>query len=182
MGSSVILIAMIALWAVVLLPLMFKKNSQQFESKSVDRFKEAMSLISRTSPTTSQGKVSLQVQAARERRRRVTLGLTFLNVTFALLVGLTSLNFWFFVSTFSLLLIWVALAFNAAQNIKTSAKVIKTIAEPPRNFKVLPNNLQTNYQFETDPRREIIMDERPRPNLVKPAEVEPTEHRRAQGA
>ena len=52
MGSSIILIAMVALWAMVLIPLMLKKNSQQFENKSVDRFKNAMSLISRTAPAT----------------------------------------------------------------------------------------------------------------------------------
>jgi hypothetical protein len=181
MGSSVILIAMIALWAVVLVPLMFKRSSQQFESKSVDRFKNAMSLISRTAPTTQQGRVSLQVQAARERRRRVTLGLTFINILFAILVTITSFSFWFFFSTFSLELVWLVLAFNASQNIETHSKVVKAIPEPPRNFKVLPNIAQANYQYEADPRREIIMDERPRPNFVKPA-AEPPERQRAQGA
>jgi hypothetical protein len=182
MGSSVILIAMIALWAMVLIPLMFKRNSQQFESKSVDRFKNAMSLISRTAPETPQGRVSLQVQAAREKRKRVTLGLTFINALFAGLVIFTTFSFWFFFATFSLELAWLILAFNAAQKIESTSKVVKAIPEPPRNFTVLPNISNVNTYYTPDPRREIIMDERPRPNFAKPAADEPAERRRAQGA
>lgn len=181
MGSSVILIAMIALWAMVLIPLMFKRNSQQFESKSVDRFKNAMSLISRTAPETPQGRVSLQVQAARERRKRVTLSLTFINGLFGALVFLTTFSFWFFFMTFSLELAWLILAFNAAQKIETTSKVVRAIPEPPRNFTVLPNISNVTTYLEPDPRREIIMDERPRPNFSKPTTA-PAKRRRAQGA
>jgi hypothetical protein len=182
MGSSVILIAMVALWAMVLIPLMLKKNSQQFENKSVDRFKNAMSLISRTAPATVQGRVSLQVEAARERRKRVTLALTLLNISFGILVAFTSFSFWYFLSVFALGLTWLVLAFNASQKIQVVSKAVETIPEPPRNFKVLPNLSQLQYQYEVDPRREIIMDERPRPDMRKPSEVVLEERRRAKGA
>lgn len=182
MGSSLILIAMVALWAMVLIPLVFKRNSQQFESKSVDRFKNAMSLISRTSPETKQGKVSLQVQRARTRRKRVTLGLTVANLIAGLLVLLTNLSLLLFILTFALQLIWLILAFNASQKIESVSKVVKAIPEPPRNFKVLPNVLSPQYQYEADPRREIILDERPRPKLKNPIAEEPNQRRQAQGA
>ncbi len=182
MGSSVILIAMVALWAMVLIPLMLKKNSQQFENKSVDRFKNAMSLISRTAPATVQGRVSLQVEAARERRKRVTLALTLINISFGILVAFTSFSFWYFLSVFALGLTWLVLAFNASQKIQVVSKAVETIPEPPRNFKVLPNLSQLQYQYEVDPRREIIMDERPRPDMRKPSEVVLEERRRAKGA
>ena len=97
MGSSIILLAMVALWVIVLIPLMFKRNSQQFENKSVDRFKNAMSLISRTAPATKQGRVSLQVQAARIKRKRVTLILMSLNMLFGLLVLAFNLNYLYFI-------------------------------------------------------------------------------------
>ncbi|MGA0732908.1 MAG: hypothetical protein ACO3O2_01650 [Candidatus Nanopelagicales bacterium] len=182
MGSSIILIAMVALWAAVLIPLMFKRNSQQFESKSVDRFKNAMSLISRTSPSTKQGKASLQVQAARARRKRVTLLLTFTNIFFGLMVFIANLNYLYFLISFALLLTWLALAFNAAQKIETGNKLTKVIPEPPRNFKVLSNLPVANYEYIDDTRREIILDERPRPNMRKPVEEMPKERREAQGA
>lgn len=182
MGSSIILIAMVALWAIVLIPLMFKKNSQQFESKSVDRFKNAMSLISRTAPATKQGRVSLQVQAARIKRKRVTLTLTSLNLLFGISVFVFNINYWYFISVFALLLIWLVLAFNAAQQIETVSKITKTIPEPPRNFKVLSNLPAMHYEYIDDPRREIILDERPKPNLRNPVEEMPKERREAQGA
>jgi len=182
MGSSLILLAMVALWAIVLIPLMFKKNSQQFESKSVDRFKNAMSLISRTAPATEQGRISLQVQAARIRRKRVTLTLVTLNLMFIFLVFAFNLNYLYFAFVLALLLIWLVLAFNAAQKIETVSKITKTIPEPPRNFKVLSNYPSLQFDYTEDPRREIILDERPRPNLRKPVEEMPKERREAQGA
>lgn len=182
MGSSIILLAMVALWVIVLIPLMFKRNSQQFENKSVDRFKNAMSLISRTAPATKQGRVSLQVQAARIKRKRVTLILISLNMLFGLLVLAFNLNYLYFIFVFALLLTWLVLAFNAAQKIETVSKITKTIPEPPRNFKVLSNYPSVHYEYVDDPRREIILDERPRPNLSKSVEELPKERREAQGA
>ena len=112
----------------------------------------------------------------------MTLALTLLNISFGILVVFTSFSFWYFLSVFALGLTWLVLAFNASQKIQVVSKAVETIPEPPRNFKVLPNLSQLQYQYEVDPRREIIMDERPRPDMRKPSEVVLEERRRAKGA
>lgn len=68
MGSSIIYVAILGLWALYLIPLILRRHDELNESRSVDRFSTAMRILSRRTPTTDRRYV---VMPKREKSRPV---------------------------------------------------------------------------------------------------------------
>ncbi|MFM9096075.1 MAG: hypothetical protein ACKOQL_04460 [Actinomycetes bacterium] len=173
MGSGLLLVIVLGLWAIVLYPTFAKNREQSNETKSIARFNNAMKSISELIPDRKSDKGSVSLTAAK-RRRNVTYFLFLVNI------GIIISSYFNYVpQTFSfvplgILLLWLTTAFIAAQRLSDESKPIVTNVIR-KNYVIHKKPVETKTFIKTDPERDLIMDERPFEKVEEKVEQEVTE-------
>ena len=184
MGSGLLLAIVLGLWGIVLYPTFAKKRIESNETKSIDRFNKAMKSISELIPERKVISEKFSSSAAK-RRRNITY---FLFVSTIVIIIASYLNYVpQFVSFIPLgiLLIWLLVAFIAAQRIinENQKPIVTNVLR--KNYVIYKKPIESKTLIKSDPERDLIMDERPYEKVSEPkTEVvfDDTDIRKAQGA
>ena len=187
MGSGLLLAIVLGLWGIVLYPTIAKNREQSNETKSIARFNNAMKSISQLIPDRKKINDTFSSSSAK-RRRNVTYFLFILNVSIivASYFKLVPQNVTFI--PLGILLLWLIVAFIAAQKINVESKPIVTNVIR-KNYVIYKKPIETKTLIKKDPERDLIMDERPFETVEEKVVPEVTEDakffeslKKAQGA
>ncbi len=184
MGSGLLLAIVLGLWGIVLYPTLAKNRINTNETKSIDRFNKAMRSISDLVPTRNRDLIENQRSAA-IRRRNVTYTIFVLNVAVIVTAFLGYIPEYVSFFPVGILLMWLVIAFVAAQKIETDTKVKSSTTVIRKNYVIYKKPVESKTLIKPDPERDLIMDERPLERIEEPKVVpQPMieEQRRAQGA
>ncbi len=184
MGSGLLLAIVLGLWGIVLYPTLAKNRINTNETKSIDRFNKAMRSISDLVPTRNRDLIENQRSAA-IRRRNVTYTIFVLNVAVIVTAFLGYIPEYVSFFPVGILLMWLVIAFVAAQKIETDTKVKSRTTVIRKNYVIYKKPVESKTLIKPDPERDLIMDERPLERIEEPKVVpQPVieEQRRAQGA
>ena len=184
MGSGFLLAIVLGLWGLVLYPTLSKGRINTSETKSIERFNKAMNLISDLAPTKNKLEMELQRKAA-SRRRNVTYFLFVINVGVIVASLLGYVPEYFSFIPVGALLMWLSLAFVAAQRQQNLTQANSNQVVIRKNYAIYKNPELSKTLIKPDPERDLIMDERPFEKIAAPIVVPPQiveEERRAQGA
>ncbi|GEM_PF-621985 len=184
MGSGLLLAIVLGLWAIVLYPTLAKNRINTNETKSIDRFNKAMRSISDLVPTRNSEVIDNQ-RSASLRRRNVTYTIFVLNVAVIVTAFLGYIPEYVSLFPVGILLMWLVVAFVAAQKIQTDTKVNSRTSVIRKNYAIYKKPVESKTLMKPDPERDLIMDERPLERIEEPKVVpQPVmeEQRRAQGA
>ena len=184
MGSGLLLAIVLGLWGIVLYPTLAKNRINTNETKSIDRFNKAMRSISDLVPTRNRDLIDNQRSAA-IRRRNVTYTIFVLNVAVIVTAFLGYIPEYVSFFPVGILLMWLVIAFVAAQKIETDTKVKSSTTVIRKNYVIYKKPVESKTLIKPDPERDLIMDERPLERIEEPKVVpQPVieEQRRAQGA
>ena len=184
MGSGLLLAIVLGLWGIVLYPTLAKNRINTNETKSIDRFNKAMRSISDLVPTRNRDLIDNQRSAA-IRRRNVTYTIFVLNVAVIVTAFLGYIPEYVSFFPVGILLMWLIVAFVAAQKIETDTKVKSSTTVIRKNYVIYKKPVESKTLIKPDPERDLIMDERPLERIEEPKVVpQPVieEQRRAQGA
>lgn len=173
MGSGLLLAIVLGLWAIVLYPTFAKNREQSNETKSIARFNNAMKSISQLIPDRKKIKDSVSVTAAK-RRRNVTFFLFILNVSVIIASYFNYVSQFVTFISLGFLLLWLTVAFIAAQRLNVEPKPIVTNVIR-KNYVIYKKPVETKTLIKPDPERDLIMDERPFEKVEEKVEQEVTE-------
>jgi len=131
MGSSVLLIVLAVLWAVVLIPILLSRHDSTDETKQVARFRRAMAQLSRgeRSPDLLRTRQHEVVRAAATRRRRITLALLGVVAVSLVATFLGYVPVLLLLVPFAMFFGWLALAIRAALTIPVHP--VRTVRQRP---------------------------------------------------
>lgn len=184
MGSGLLLAIVLGLWGIVLYPTLAKNRINTNETKSIDRFNKAMRSISDLVPARNKDVIDNQRSAA-IRRRNVTYTIFVLNVAVIVTAFLGYVPEYVSFFPVGILLLWLVVAFIAAQKIQTETKVNSRTSVIRKNYVIYKKPVESKTLIKPDPERDLIMDERPLEKIAEPKVVPQAvmeEQRRAQGA
>ena len=184
MGSGLLLAIVLGLWAVVLYPSFAKNRVNTNETKSIDRFNKAMRSISDLVPTRNKEVIDNQRSSA-IRRRNVTYTLFVINVVVIVSSLLGYIPEPLALIPVGVLILWLTVAFIAAQKIQTETQTKVRTSVIRKNYVIYKKPVEGKTLIKPDPERDLIMDERPFERIQEPKVVQPQiieEQRRAQGA
>ena len=133
MGGGVLLVVLAVLWAVVLIPMLLTRHDTTDETKQVDRFHRAMTMLSRgqadVDPLRLRRNQALRSAAA--RRRRVTFGLLGLVGSVLVISVMGYAPVWLTVLPTLVLFAWLGLAMRAAMVLPKQMRVPAAVEERP---------------------------------------------------
>ncbi len=173
MGSGLLLAIVLGLWGIVLYPTFAKNREQSNETKSIARFNNAMKSISQLIPDRKKTTDTFSLTAAK-RRRNVTYFLFTLNVLVIISSFFNLVPQYVTFIPLGFLLLWLAVAFVAAQKINVESKPIVTNVIR-KNYVIYKKPVETKTLIKKDPERDLIMDERPYETVEEKVEQEVTE-------
>ncbi len=144
MGGGVLLVVLAVLWAVVLIPMLLTRHDNTDETKQVDRFRRAMTSLSRGDKAADPLRMrrNQAVREAAARRRRTTYGLLGVNAMCFVAAMFGYFPIPLLVLPVAIILGWLALAIRASSRMPQRASVRTTgprpVAATPRTRYVTP--------------------------------------------
>ena len=166
MGSGVIYAVIVGLWALVLIPLWLRSHDRADESRSVDRYRSAMSSLTVGNDDESWSAEPGPAQEAASRRRMVLalLGLMLAGSLVMVLAGVLPL--WFMVLPSGALVGFAALSWQQSQRIEaaTRREASRQLAlqeHPARDRSADRARPKPRSQERTQARRVLVHDDLP---------------------
>jgi len=166
MGSGVIYAVIVGLWALVLIPLWLRSHDRADESRSVDRYRSAMSSLTVGNDDESWSAEPGPAQVAASRRRMVLalLGLMLAGSLVMVLAGVLPL--WFMVLPSAALVGFAALSWQQSQRLEAAARreASRQLAlheHPARDRSPDRARPKPRSHERTQPRRALVHDDLP---------------------